>query len=267
MIFARIAVAGAILCTLWFNASYAMQKATDLPGQIALVALALTVDLCKCGFLPAASLLSRRGRELPAIVLMVLFVPCLAFSIFAGFSSITTNRASTTVATQAIADARARAQSAYDESLRDLAAAKTSSLWAATAGCTTFKTPKHREFCERVDEVRQSQQQALSTLNVAPTVAVDPELAVLENVTGLQAQQLLLTVALWPALLIELVSSLGLYAVSQPTSVNRPTRSRRLWKSPSRRQSVSASTIAPVTQAPRSPPLAPPASGVVWPTR
>ena len=34
MIFARIAVAGAILCTLWFNASYAWGKATDLPGQV-----------------------------------------------------------------------------------------------------------------------------------------------------------------------------------------------------------------------------------------
>ncbi len=169
MIFARIAVAGAILCTLWFNASYAWGKATDLPGQVALVTLALTVDLCKCGFLPAASLLWRRGRELPALVLVLLFVPCLAFSIFAGFSSITTNRATTTVTAQATADARARAQIAHDEARQEIATAKTSELWETTTACTSIKKTSQREFCDRFEKARQRQQQALAAFDLSFT--------------------------------------------------------------------------------------------------
>jgi len=221
MIFARIAVAGAILCTLWFNGSYAWHRATDLPSQIALVALALTVDMAKVGLLPAAANRWRHGHHYAAALLVVLFVPCLAFSIFAGYSSITTNRATTTVTTQATADARARAQTAYDQATADLGTAKLSPFWKDTAACTTPHNAKQRDFCDKVATDTLAQTKALAVLNEALVVAVDPELHTLADVTGWPQSRLLLTVALWPAVLLELVSSLGLYAVSQPT---RPPR-------------------------------------------
>ena len=40
MILARVAVFGAILCTLWFNGSYAYAKASGEAQQLAMVAVA-----------------------------------------------------------------------------------------------------------------------------------------------------------------------------------------------------------------------------------
>ncbi|MEQ1672335.1 MAG: hypothetical protein ABL893_15895, partial [Hyphomicrobium sp.] len=59
MILARLAVYGAILCTLWFNGSYAWSKGGSEIHQYGMVAVAITIDLCKCGFLTGASYLWR----------------------------------------------------------------------------------------------------------------------------------------------------------------------------------------------------------------
>ncbi|MCB1484683.1 MAG: hypothetical protein KDJ17_07310 [Hyphomicrobiaceae bacterium] len=216
MIFARIAVAGAILCSLWFNGSYAWSKGGTFYVQLSLVTLAVTIDLCKCGFLAAASALWRAGWRIAPFCLVVLWLPALAYSTFAGYASITTSRAQTSVEGEAKADARARAQAAYDAASATLAQAAKSPLWQSSSACTAPSSKSQRRFCESLDAAKDEQARAAADLAHADPVAVDPELTVLVDTTALPTSTLSLIVALWPALLIELVASIGLYAVTRP---------------------------------------------------
>lgn len=259
MLLAQLAVTGAILCTLAFNGWYAWHKATDPAQKVALVALALTIDLCKCGFLPAAAILRRHHYPFAAFLLVLLFPFCLAFSTFAGYAALTTGRVTITVTAQAQADARTRAQTAYDEASADLATAKTSTFWTATAGCTAMRTSKQRSFCARLDKIREVQSEAEARLTTAPAIAVDPEIAVLTSNTGLTSDRLTLLVALWPALLIELVASLGFYAVTRPlrpdaaAASGKAMHGPRWWQRlPWRRQADRAPRSLPEAEQSRS---------------
>lgn len=215
MILARIAVFGAILCTLWFNGSYAWSKGGDDLHRYGMVAVALTIDLCKCGFLPAASHLWRNNWRIPAVVLFLLWPLTFAYSTFSGFASISTNRSITSSATEGQAQQRTRTQAAYDQATAALDLAKTSPLWTATAACTTAKTNKQRDFCDNIETTKNQQEAAAAILNTTTPAHVDPEVTVLKDNTGLTLPALLLIIAAAPALILELVSSLGLYAISR----------------------------------------------------
>ena len=217
MIFARIAVFGAIACSLWFNGSYAWNKGGALPYQLSMVALAVTIDLCKCGFLSAASALWHAGWRVAPLCLVLLWAPALAYSTFAGFASITASRATRTVDDQAKADVRTRLQTTYDAATARLTAAQSSSLWRATSACTSPRTKAHRQFCASVDEAKREQASAAAGLDRTDAVAVDAEMYVLTANTAIPTPTLTLIVALWPAVLIEFVASLGLYAVTRPS--------------------------------------------------
>lgn len=250
MILARIAVYGAILCTLYFNGTYAWSKGGDDLHRYGMVAVALTIDLCKAGFLPAASHLWRNTWRIPALVLFALWPLTFAYSTFAGFASITTNRTATTAVAEANAQQRARAQADYDQATAALTLAKQSAYWSASSACTAPSTIKQRAFCVNVSATKNQQEAATATLNTSTLVYVDPEVSVLRDNTGLTMPTLLLIIAAVPALILELVSSLGLYAISKrPTlkASQKPVgRFLKLRRWISRPNSETASVTAPV---------------------
>lgn len=215
MILARLAVYGAIVCTLWFNGSYAYAKASGEAHQIAMVAVALTIDLCKCGFLPAASYLWLNRYRVPALVLFAMWPLAFGYSLFAGYAAITTNRTFATTSTEGAAQIRTRTQADYDQVASALAVATASPLWTTTAACTAPKTQSHRQFCDGITRMRQQQHAASISLNASKPAHVDPEVTLLADLTQLTPSTLLLVIAFVPALILELVSSLGFYAVSR----------------------------------------------------
>ncbi len=224
MIYARLGVAGAILCTMYFNGSYAWSKGGDPTNQIALVALAVSIDLCKCGCLPAASHLWHHRRWLAAVVLFLLWPLTFVYSTYAGYAAITTNRSAASATGEGQAGQRARAQAAYDQATADLATAKASPLWNATAACTVPKTSPQRTFCDGVDSTKSDQTAAALKLDGGKPVHVDAELTVLSDYTRLPLATLILIIGLVPALILELVSSLGLYAVTNNRPAGSPGR-------------------------------------------
>lgn len=225
---ARVAVAGAILCTMWLNGSYAASKAVHDIDRVALVAIALSIDLAKCSFVSIAALLRANGRPWPALLAVVLWVPCLAYSTFAGYSMITTNRTTAGADTQGIAERRDRAQRIYEEANREVVLANSSPLWTASAACTAPR-PTHRAFCDSVAKAKASRDAASTILSqLTPTIA-NPELAALTRTSGIDASTLALAAALLPALLLELLASIGSYVVSArmaPKSPSTPLRQR-----------------------------------------
>lgn len=236
MIFpARLAVLGAIACTMWFNGCYGFSKGQTLADQSSLVALALTIDLCKAAFLPAASFLWQRRRFLPAIVLIILWPFALTCSTFAGYAYLVTHRTAAAAGDEAKQSRRSRAQSDYDRAKSDLATAEASPLWQSSAACTAPKTRKELSFCESISPMRSAVATTSDTLNTLPLAQPDPDLSTLNRVTGLALPDLQLLVSFFPAMLIELVASVGSYAVfgsSRPEASRTPVNPFRSPRRP-----------------------------------
>lgn len=222
MILARLAVYGAILCTLWFNGSYAWSKGGSEVHQYGMVAVAITIDLCKCGFLTGASYLWRSSWFIPAIVLVLLWPLTFAYSLFSGYASISSNRSATTSIAEGQSQQRSRTQAQYDDAAAAIKLAKTSPLWTTTAACTAPKTDKQRDFCGNIETTTHQQTAAATLLNASPPTRVDPEVTALKDSTDLPMPTLMLLIAAWPALILELVSSLGFYAINRRPSPKAP---------------------------------------------
>lgn len=214
MIVARLAVLGAIACTLWFNGSYAWSKGDTIVNQLGMVALALSIDLCKCSFLPAASLLWRSKWYLPALVLIPLWLAAFAYSTFAGYAYLTGNRSAVTITEEAAAGQRIRAQADYDAATADLAIGKRATDWTVSAACTAPRNHRQRSFCANVARTQSKLTAASDVLTRVAPVRIEPEVSVIAANTGWAASSIRLLVALVPAALIELVASLGLYALT-----------------------------------------------------
>lgn len=210
---AHLPVCSAILCTMFFNGSYAWEHAGATEHRVAAVALALTIDVAKASFLSAAAHMRTQGKWLGAIILFLLFWPALAYSTFAGYGYLATTRAVAGIAGQAASDEYARAKSDYDRLSADLATAKASEDWQATAACSRARTPAQRAFCQAVSTMQAKLDAASTTLSRTPPAAANPELTGLAAITGLSPATLLFLVAFFPAVLIELLAGFGLYAL------------------------------------------------------
>lgn len=221
MMLVRLTVYGCILVSLWFNGSYAWSKGGALHHQLAMVALALALDLAKCSFLVGASHLWHRDWRLPAIVLMILWVPCLAYSGFTAFASISVNRTEGTADARQNATAYAIRKASYDRLTSALDQAKSSPYWRSTRACTSARTGTHRRFCRNVDQIAADLKAASTAFLAAKPTTAEPELDLLQRTLGWSATTLALIVALVPALIIELIASLGLYAVHRPADRQR----------------------------------------------
>lgn len=266
MILARIAVLGAVLCSLWFNGSYAAAKAAGEANQFAMVAVSLTIDLCKCGFLPAASALWALGQRLAAAVLVALWPLAFGFSLFAGYASVATNRANAGAHSETKAQHRTQAQTDYDAAAAAIAKAKESDLWDTTAACTNAKTKTQRSYCANMTALTTAYQTASTTLNNAPIVPVEPELVLLATLTAWQRPSLAAAVAFAPALILELVSSLGLYATRRRQPHQSQPRRRFKWFSSAKRKEVAETPPKPILTPSHkaSAPLAPSDGQLRW---
>lgn len=85
MIIAVAAVYAAIAVTMFVNGSYAWSKGGSPADQYAILGLALAIDGCKCSFLRVSALCNQDGHRVAAILLFILWWPCLAYSTFAGY--------------------------------------------------------------------------------------------------------------------------------------------------------------------------------------
>lgn len=213
MIVAYLPVLGAIGFTMWANATYAYAHAGDMHSQIAMVVLALTIDMAKASFLPAASHARAAGRRLAPLLLVLLWLPAFTYSTFAGYAFLTTNRATAAQTGNAEAEVRSLLQADYTRLSGDLATAKRSPDWQATAACTRPRRQAQHVFCQRLTTTQGKLDDVSARLATQPLAEVNPEITTLSAVLGWSSTTISLAVALFPAILVELVAGLGLYVL------------------------------------------------------
>jgi hypothetical protein len=220
MIVASCAVAAAVVVTMYFNGSYAWSKGGTHYDQIAMLAFALAIDGCKCSFLHTAALCRRDGFRAAAFALVILWLPCFGYSTFAGYSYLHTNRAEVSSGKDAHAQERQRAQAIHDQAAADIKLAMTSP-----------PKGKGKEFCDGIARLKTTQGAAADILTrIAPTDA-NPEVSGLATVTGAAPDRVTFAIAIVPAILIELLASIGVWAVGTRISSNGPRKpiGRRFW--------------------------------------
>ena len=219
----------AILCTLALNAWHGWSQGNTPLQQYGMMAINVTIDLIKIGGLPAVSHLWTIGYRIRAVTLLPLWALAFGWSTFCGYSAILSTRTTTAVEATGHEQHRARAQRIYDETTATLDTAKTNPLWQASGGCTAIRQ-SHRAFCDGIAKATTQRATAERTLSaVAPTQA-NPELSALAKETGQPLPWIIFMAALFPAVLLELVASVGFWAVG-------PRTNAKAFKSPQERRS------------------------------
>jgi len=186
------------------------------------VGLALTIDLAKATFLPAAAHYRAQGRILGPLLLLMLWCPALGYSTFAGYAYLTTTRAAAHVEAEAQENNRNRVSAAYDRASADLATAKQAPEWDASAACTRPRTKTQRSFCANVADTVAKLDATSERLTTTPLHHINPEISGLATITGWSIMTLTFLIAFVPAVLIELVAGLGLYALRGQRPVRDP---------------------------------------------
>lgn len=250
---ARFAVLGAVLCGMALNVSYALTKATGGHTQLVQVAVALTIDLAKCALLGVVAELWVLRYRFAAIVAFVIWLPCIAFSTFSAYSMITTNRTTSTAVIDGRAQDQARQQAAYNRASADLTTAKASPLWSATGACTSAKDKTQRTYCENIGKLQQALTMVTDQLGPTPTVRPDPELETLRRIIPVSSEWLTFLVTVGPAIIIELLASVGSFVVRPRINAKAPgsptERKLRFWLGSLIRRLKSAPQAKPVAPA------------------
>lgn len=228
---ARAAVLLAAVTTLYFNGSYAWLTADAAHGKIGFVAMALAIDLAKITFLGAVAWCWDQGYRVRAVCLLVLWPFAFSASTFMAYASITTQRQTATAITTGKADDRLRFQDRYDRTREALTAARRSPAWSSTAGCTTPTTSNQRQACGRITDLQKTLDTLADQLGPAPILTAQQDLAQLAAETQIPVARLAFLAAFLPAVLLELLASLGSYAVgAKPSFKSSPKPSGSFWK-------------------------------------
>lgn len=203
----------AFLASLWFSACYAWNLGDTTYDKYGLVGFAIAIAIGNASFLAVASNQFRDRLYARALALVVLWGLCFGVSITTGFAYFIGNRMASTADEVGRADERQRAQVTHDTATADLKAAKTSEFWTVTKACTSKRTTKQKDFCTNVGALTDTLDMADATLTRIVPVTPNPEITALADLVGFSFSQVLTVLSLSLATIIELIASLGFYAV------------------------------------------------------
>lgn len=161
----------------------------------------------------AANAASRKAR-LQQMACIGLWLVCAAYTLVSsvGFSAL--HRAEN--GADRVKDATRYVTASADHSrlTEELAAMKASSKYAASAGCADARTERLKGFCAEVKAKEAEIREAKGTMEAARPVASDPQALTLSRLSGFTTEQVSSWLAIAVAVVMELVSSLGFFAVA-----------------------------------------------------
>lgn len=239
MIVLRIAAVISIAVTMVLNAHYGYTSAASIPYAVLLATLSVALDLAKSSLLLAASKAWRMNAKGAALLLFIMFWPCLGYSLYAGVSQIAIARDESKAGKVAAVDIRARMEADYLRLTHDVTLAEASPIYTATSACTDVTRPPSKVFCAALATTKAQLATLGTTLSATTPVNPEPQLILIADVTHWSMAGLRFTVAIWPVLLAEMVGSLGFYLSSRISGKPPEKRVQRAswfagrWRRPS----------------------------------
>ncbi len=160
----------------------------------------------------AAHAASRRAR-LQQAACIFLWIVCAGYTLVSsvGFSAV--HRAETGADRQESLDRYDRAKAEHERLMGELKAMKASPKYEAAAGCADVRS-RQADFCAEVKAKADEIKAAKRDMDAGRPASVDPQAETLASLTGFKIEQVSTALAISVAVVMELVSSLGFFAVA-----------------------------------------------------
>lgn len=229
MIALRLAAVVAALVTIILNAHHGFKSSVIVEYAVLFATLNASFDLAKCSCLVGMGRAWQQGHRLTALLLLALFVPLFANSLWCGVSEVVTSRAADTGKTTVANEARARAEADHPRLTAELATMQASPTFAASAGCALPKSQTARDYCAKVEATKTALAIADQQLTAITPTDPEPQFTLAASLTGWSLPSLKLTQALSLVVLAELVGSVGFYLSSQINSKASGKAAGRRW--------------------------------------
>jgi hypothetical protein len=161
----------------------------------------------------AANAASRKAR-LQQVACLGLWAVCAGYTLVSSVGFSASHRAENGADRAMIADRYKEAQADKRRLTEELDAMKASPKYAASAGCADAKTEKLKGFCAEVKAKEASIREAGERMASGRPASADPQAETLSRITGFSSEQVSSWLAIAVAVVMELVSSLGFFAVA-----------------------------------------------------
>ncbi len=160
----------------------------------------------------AAHAASRRAR-LQQAACVFLWIVCAGYTLVSsvGFSAV--HRAETGADRKESSERYDRAKADHERLTGELAAMKASPKYEAAAGCADAHY-RQADFCAEVKAKEAEIKAAKHDMDAGRPASVDPQAETLASLTGFRIEQVSTALAISVAVVMELVSSLGFFAVA-----------------------------------------------------
>lgn len=211
MILLYISAGICALATLALNAHYGWTSSAVLEYAVVMTALSVAFDLAKSTLLPAMVFAWRRRARITAVLCLLLFWPCLGYSLYAGLSQVAKDREVARAGLVANGEAREHIEAQHKRLSAELATMIAAPTWEATSACTLPKSSTARSYCEKVAATKRNIAGAEAKLAGLSPVSADPQLKLLTSVLAVPVPTLQLGVTFAPVVLAEIVGSLGFF--------------------------------------------------------
>jgi hypothetical protein len=225
---ARALAGGAVIvagvCSTAMNWRFGYQLGSSELDSLVLGTFSVTLDIAKWFALGLAAIAWRAGARIRATAGLAVWLVAVVYSGAAalGFSAL--NRDTTTAEREQSSQRIERARVAYREATALVSEAKAAKRWAATSGCTDATAPKSVEFCDRIKALEQKAAAASALLDRGKVVAADPQAALFVTMSGASEGRVKTALSIAVAVVSEVVSALGLFAVMAPPNRPEPAR-------------------------------------------
>lgn len=196
------------------NARFGFLMGEDHTSSLVLLVLAVALDVFKWFAPLAIAAAIKASAYILALVSCLLWLLAGAWSFAAAISFSLTARQSLELNSKSISDDQARATVAWTNAQRAVDTLLASPTWTATNGCSNVTLPKSRSYCAELAKARADLSAADQRLQLAPPKVGDAfsRMIAQHYAITIDEAQTLMSIAI--ALIIELFSMLGFYAVT-----------------------------------------------------
>lgn len=244
---AQLAVCVAAAVGVGMNIKFWHSFATDEVDKILMPAFSAAVDVVKIFALSAAMAAFTKGYKLKGWLMMGIFAGGVLFGLCSAFGFVASSRDGYTrerieearPVKDAILEARANGRR-FQTLTEKLEKTKNDKRYLDTSGCLDATIPASKSYCSLYwrdeNELKDltsvskimSDKEMDDQLSLAETV--DPQIALIARITGAAPETILFRLTIFTALMLELVSSAGLYGFSR--SIRKPEPKKEEQKKP-----------------------------------
>lgn len=244
---AQVAVCVAAAVGVGMNLKFWHSFATDEVDKILMPAFSGAVDVVKIFALSAAMAAFAKGYKLKGWLMLAIFGSGVVFGLCSAFGFVASSRDGYTreriEAARPIKDAilEARANGRRFQTLTEkLERVKAEKVYLDTSGCLDATVKSSKAFCslywrdenELKDLTSASKIMSDKEMNdqLALAETTDPQIALIARITGADPEAILFRLTIFTALILELISSVGLYGFSR--SIRKPESKQEQQKKP-----------------------------------